>query len=108
MTDAKEFRVRWQREGSQPSYRIFQSESAARHKIDGVLALEEIKAQTTHRDMPGLVDGPVLQVRDVSEWRPAEPGAQTEPSPTARLGVAGWAGVGVDDHQEDTDWKVPF
>jgi hypothetical protein len=106
MTAAKEFRVRWQREGSQPSYRIYQSEGAARDKIDSVLALEEIKAQTARwDDMPDLVAGPELQVRDVGEWSAADPGAQTEPSDSARTGVAEWAGI--NDRQEDP-WEVAF
>jgi hypothetical protein len=103
---AREFRVRWQREGCSPSYRIYQTEQAARHKIDSILALEEIKADTVRwDDMPDLVEGPVLQVRDVCEWRLAEPGAQVEPSSMARLGVAEWAGI--NDHPSD-DWEVAF
>jgi hypothetical protein len=94
-----EFRVRWQREGRSPTSRIYQTETAARRKIDSILALEEIKGDTRQwADMPDLVGPPELQVRDVSEWRAAEPSAQDAPSEAALAGVAQWAGVNDDPY----------
>lgn len=95
-----EFRVRWRREGRAPTSRIYQTEAAARRKVDSILALEEIKGDTRHwEDMPDLVGAPELQARDVSDWRAAEPGAQEAPSEAAMVGVAEWAGVNDDDYQ---------
>jgi hypothetical protein len=73
-----EFRVRWRRDGRQPAYRIYQSEDAAWRKACAVRALEDVKHEFSQYDgMPDLVEGPDLQVRGVSEWRPSE--QQPEP-----------------------------
>lgn len=95
-----EYRVRWQREGHGMATKIYQTEAAARRKIDAILALEEIKGATRHwEDMPDLIRTPVLQVRVVGDWGAAEPGAQETPSEDARKGVADWAGVNDDEYQ---------
>jgi hypothetical protein len=65
-----EFRVRWQRDGRQPTYRIFQSWDAACRKVRGLRALEDVKADfAQYDDMADLVAAPELQVREVGEWR---------------------------------------
>lgn len=95
MSALTEYRVRWQREGRNASYRIYQAEAAARRKIDAILALEEVKGDTRHwEDMPDLVGAPELQVRDVGEWTNAQ--AQEVPSESALAGVTAWAGANDD------------
>lgn len=65
-----EFRIRWQREGRQPTYRIYQSWGAACKKLTGISALEDVKAEfSQYDDMPNLVSAPEVQVREVGEWR---------------------------------------
>jgi hypothetical protein len=74
-----EFRVRWEREDRQPTYRIFQSWSAACRKMTAVAALNDVKGEfSKYEDMPDLVGPPEMQVREVSEWRrhDYQPGAQ--------------------------------
>lgn len=63
-----EFRVRWQREGRNPSYRIYQDWNAACQKVQGLQAMDSIKAETERfADMPDLVSVE-LQVREVGAW----------------------------------------
>lgn len=88
-----EYRLRWKREGRDWAYRIYQTEAAARRKVDGILALEEIKGDTTQwENLPDLNGEPELQVRKVGEWGPAD-GPLNAPSDVTRRRVAEWAGV---------------
>src|SRR3954447_26383043 len=64
-----EFRVRWQREGRPPSYRVYQTWDAACRKVRGIKALEVIKDATRFENMPPLAGPPELQVREVGAWR---------------------------------------
>jgi hypothetical protein len=88
-----EYRVVWQREGRQRTTRIYQTEQAARRKIDGILALEEIKSDNSQwEDMPDLVAVPVLEVREVGEWTDHAEQPADAPTDDAREGVRLWAG----------------
>lgn len=65
-----EFRVRWQREGRQPSYRIYQTWDAACRKVCGIKALEQFKDDTSRfATLPNLTGPPTLQVREVGAWQ---------------------------------------
>lgn len=64
-----EFRVRWQREGRQPAFQIYQSWEAACRKVRSIMAMDEVKRDTERfADMPDLVGPPELQVREVGAW----------------------------------------
>lgn len=65
-----EFRVRWQREGRQPSHRIYQTWESACRRVRTVQAVDAIKADFQRlASMPDLTGPPELQVREVGEWR---------------------------------------
>lgn len=90
-----EYRLRWKREGRGWAYRIYQTEAAARRKVDGILALEEIKGDTTQwENLPDLNGEPELQVREVGEWGPADRPLGALSNDT-RKRVAAWAGVTI-------------
>lgn len=100
-----EYRVRWQREGCQRSYRIYQTEGAARRKVSGLLALEEIKSSIEQFcDMGNLVEGPDIQVREVGEWR-ASGVATSPPDEYTKKRVAEHFGV-FDDAVGFGDWPL--
>ena len=64
-----EYRVRWQREGREPAYRIYQSWEAACRRVRSLMAMDEVKKDAERfADMPDLVGPPELQVREVGEW----------------------------------------
>ena len=68
-----EFRVRWRRHGQwRISTRIYQSWGPAYRKAQGIAALERVKHDTTYSEMPGLVEGPIIEVRTVGDWTPNE------------------------------------
>jgi hypothetical protein len=68
-----EFRVRWRREGqARISTRIYQTWSAAYRKAQAIAAIEETKEHTSFVGMKDLVEGPVIEVREVGEWRENE------------------------------------
>lgn len=86
-----EFRVRWRREGRAGSRMIFQTEKAARAKIDRLLALEEVKGDVPRfEDMPDLVGAPTLEARLVGEWAAAPDPPAAEASGDARASMAVW------------------
>lgn len=65
-----EFRVRWQREGRNPTFRIYQDWNAACRKARSVQAMDDIKGETERfEEMPDLAGPPELQVREVGAWR---------------------------------------
>jgi hypothetical protein len=65
-----EFRVYWCREGKHPKTAIYQSAAPAVQKVRTLKALDAIKDEFGHyEDMPSIVDGPTLQIREVGEWR---------------------------------------
>jgi hypothetical protein len=67
---ALEFRVQWQREGKYPKTLIYQSWHPAIRKVRHLKALDAVKDDfDAYDDMPRIVDGPTLQVREVGEWR---------------------------------------
>lgn len=72
-----EYRVCWRRDGGKRTTRIYQTRAAAHRKARGIVALEEVKDDTRMRDMPPLVESPVIEERPVGEWA----GAETQPSP---------------------------
>lgn len=91
-----EYRVRWRREGSQATYKIFQTKEAAERKADGILALDTMIphcpgnwVERDTRPMPPLTEKPVIQRRAVSEWEEA-PSQITEPSDEACAGMEEW------------------
>lgn len=65
---AVEFRVTWRREGRQRTTKIFQTWEAACRKVRGILALEDVKEQTSMATMPDLAERPVVQSREVGPW----------------------------------------
>lgn len=67
-----EYRLKWRREGRQWSYRIYQTWSAAYRKAQGILALEDVKDDTTMAEMPNLAEGPIIEERAVAAWEPSE------------------------------------
>jgi hypothetical protein len=72
-TQRVEFRVRWRREGqAQISTRIYQTWSSAYRKAQAIAAIEAVKDDTTFESMPSLAEGPVIEVREVGEWRANE------------------------------------
>lgn len=74
-----EFRVRWQREGRAPTYRIYQSWEAACRKVRAVAALEAVKGDFPQYDgMEDLIGPPMLQAREVGVWAPHD--HQPDPS----------------------------
>ena len=89
MSGKREFRVWWRREGAHRATAIFQTEAAARRKADGIVALEAVKRGSRFDEMPDLVEVPVIEVRDVSEWR--EHDRVTEPSVRALERMEAWA-----------------
>lgn len=90
-----EYRLRWKREGRDWAYRIYQTESAARRKVEGILALEWIKGDTDRwESLPDLGGQPELQVREVGEWCAADYPLGA-PSDATILRVAAWAGVTI-------------
>jgi hypothetical protein len=75
-----EYRVRWRREGRQRTTKIFQTWDAACRKVRGILALEDVKAETNMATMPDLAEKPVVEAREVGVWveHPVQPGDPTE------------------------------
>lgn len=63
-----EYRLRWRREGRERTTRIYQTRKAAERKARGILALEEIKDDTSMAEMPDLVELPTLEERVVGAW----------------------------------------
>ena len=68
----EEYRVRWRREGHERASRIYQTAQAAHRKARGIVALEQVKAETTMADMADLAEQPVIESREVGEWAVAE------------------------------------
>lgn len=65
---ASEYRVRWRRDGSSRASAIFQTRAAAEQKARGILALEDVKAETTLAEMADLVEQPYIEAREVGDW----------------------------------------
>jgi hypothetical protein len=84
----REFRVYWRREGLHRATAIYQTEAAARRKADGILALDALKEGSRLAVVPDVVDGPVIEVRDVSNWREHE--RVTELDDEACAGMQEW------------------
>lgn len=81
-----EYRLKWRREGRPWSYRIYQTLEAAHRKARGIVALEQVKDETTTMDnMPDLVEAPVLEIRQVGPWERA----LTQPSPPTKSDLEG-------------------
>ena len=72
-TERYEYRVRWRREGRQRTSHIYQTRRAAERKARGILALEEVKADTSMADMPDLAEKPSIEAREVCAWAPVMP-----------------------------------
>lgn len=99
---AYEYRLRWRREGRQASTRIYQTERAALRKADGILALETLREGSRWlEDMPLLTEKPIVEAREVAPWH-ALPEQLTEPTGTARDGMAEWLRW---QEPDDDDWK---
>ena len=93
-----EFRVRWRREGRSSSQAIYQTEVAARGKIDRLLALEEVKGDIARfEDMPDLVGLPTLEVRVCGSWQDAPEPAASRPTHNATASMREWARPEEDD-----------
>lgn len=88
-----EYRVRWRREGRQGTSQIYQSEDGCRAKADRLMALEAVKEGSRFDDMPDLVGPPVIEVREVGAWQPAEE-QPTEASEEAIMHMDEWATPG--------------
>lgn len=91
-----EFRVRYRREGrASGASLIYQTEKAARAKIDRLLALEEVKGDSRFSDMPDLAGTPTLEVREVGVWLSHPDPPPPVPSSGAVEAMRGW--VAPDD-----------
>ena len=87
-----EFRVRWEREGKHPKTLIYQSWHSALRKVRHLKALDVVKGEFDYYDdMPSIVDGPTLQVREVGEWR--EHDYQPPAHPSDIEGMREWGAI---------------
>lgn len=77
-----EYRVHWRRQERKRTTKIYQTHDAAHRKARGIVALERVKDETSMRDMPPLVEAPVIEQREVGEWavaaQQAEPPRESE------------------------------
>ncbi len=108
---ALEYRVRWQREGRNPTYRIYQHGDTACRKVRGLLALEIIKAKTErYADMGDLVGPPELQVREVGEWHANEYQPTASEFDVNNMGEWAWwtGGAHEKPSRESTPDPFPF
>ena len=67
-----EYRVQWRREGRKRTTRIYQTWSAAYRKAQGILALEDVKADTSLATLPALAEPPVIEERRCAAWGPSD------------------------------------
>lgn len=73
---AKEYCVRWQRQGIQKRREIFQTEKAALDKRDRLISIEETKGYEGEfgeryllADLPDLTMTPIIECREVGVWQ---------------------------------------
>lgn len=74
---AYEYRVRWQRHGLKATSGIYQTEKAARDKVERMIELDQTKRDEAHDEgqthavfgeMPDLIGRPKLERREVTPW----------------------------------------
>jgi hypothetical protein len=91
MMDGREYLVVIRREGRAAKTVLYQTEKAARAKIDRVLAFETVKSQCPQfEDMPDLVETPTLRTRAVGEWIEHVNRPPAEPSDEAVAAAQSW------------------
>jgi hypothetical protein len=74
---------------------IYQTEAAARAKVDRLLALDVVKGGTTFDEIPPLVRPPVVESRPVGEWERLAV-QQEEPTDEAVERISEWVTPEVD------------
>jgi hypothetical protein len=72
---ALEYRIRWRRADRATQTAIYQGWAAAYKKFSAVQAVEKLK-DDLYPGMPDLVEGPVVEFRQVGKWEtaPYQPG----------------------------------
>lgn len=101
---AVEYRLRWRREGRSSTGKIYQTERAAREKMDRLLALDEVKGDTRFEDMPDLAEIR-LEIREVGPWN-AVADQPTKASARAVEHVREWDAVRAPRVESEDD--IPF
>lgn len=99
---ALEYRVRWRRDGRQVTTRIYQRSEAAWRKCKWIAALEAVRERTHLADMPAIVEGPTVQVREVGQWTDNEV-QPAEPTEAECADAVEWAEI----RAERTGWVPP-